>query len=45
MGCLQGKNKNKNKNKPKAGRFRCTKCGAVAKKKKHLCKPKTIRKD
>jgi hypothetical protein len=39
MGCLKGKNKNK----PKPGRFRCKKCGAVAKKKKHLCKPRKIK--
>ncbi len=39
MGCLKGKNKSK----PKPGRYRCKKCDAVAKKKKHLCKPKKIK--
>lgn len=39
MGCLKGKSEHK----PKPGRFACRKCGAVSKKKGHLCKPKKIR--
>jgi hypothetical protein len=39
MSCLKGKNKHK----PKPGRYRCKKCDAVSKKKKHLCKPKKIK--
>ena len=40
MGCLKGKSEAKAK--PK--RFACEKCGAVAKKKDHICKPKKIKK-
>ena len=40
MGCLKGKSEDK----AKPGRYKCAKCGAVAKKKGHLCKPKKIRK-
>jgi len=39
MSCLKGKSENK----LKKGRFRCDRCGAVSKKKSHLCKPKKIR--
>ena len=39
MACLKGKSENE----PKPGRFRCSKCGAVSKKKKHICKPKKIK--
>jgi len=35
--------KNKNKAKDKPGNFRCKCCGAVAKKKGKLCKPKKIK--
>lgn len=38
--CLKGK-----KSAPeKPGNYKCTKCGAVAKKKGKLCKPKKIKK-
>ena len=37
--CLNGKSKSK----PKAGRFRCKKCGAVTRKKKNICKPRKIK--
>ena len=40
MGCLKGKSEDKDK----PGRFRCAKCGAVSKKKDHVCKPEKIRK-
>jgi len=33
--CLKGKSENK----PKEGNYQCDKCGAVSKKKDHLCKP------
>jgi hypothetical protein len=39
MSCLKGKSKAKEK----PGRYRCRKCGAVAKKKKSMCKPKKIK--
>jgi len=39
MGCLKGKSEAKRK----PGRYTCDKCGAVTKKKKHLCKPKKIK--
>ncbi len=39
MGCLKGKSEAK----AKPGRFRCKACGAVAKQKGHLCKPKKIK--
>ena len=39
MACLKGKSENK----PKPGRFKCSKCGAVSKKKDHLCSPKKIK--
>ena len=35
--------KDKPRKKRKPGRFECSKCGAVSKKKKKLCKPKKIR--
>jgi hypothetical protein len=35
----------KGKGKPKPGHFICRECSAVARKKKHLCKPKKIKKD
>jgi hypothetical protein len=41
MGCLKGKKKAERK----AGNFECKKCGALAEKKKKLCKPKKIKKD
>jgi len=41
MGCLKGKSKDK----PKKGHYKCTKCGAVSKKKGHLCKPTKIKDD
>jgi hypothetical protein len=40
MGCQKGKSTAK----PKKGCYRCKKCGAVAKKQKHLCKPGEIKK-
>ena len=39
MGCLKGYKKAK----VKPGSFRCKNCGAVAKNKKRLCKPKRIK--
>jgi hypothetical protein len=33
--CLKGKSENK----PREGAYQCDKCGAVSKKKGHLCKP------
>jgi hypothetical protein len=39
MGCLKGKKKAKKK----PGNYVCKKCGAVDKKKKHICKPKKIK--
>ncbi len=39
MGCLKGKSEAK----AKPGRYRCKKCGAVAKKKDRLCKGKKIK--
>jgi hypothetical protein len=39
MGCRKGKSEHK----PKPGRHQCTRCGAVSKKKGHLCKPKKIK--
>jgi hypothetical protein len=39
MSCLKGKSENKEK----PERFKCGKCGAVSKKKTHLCKPKKIK--
>ena len=41
MGCRKGQSEHK----PKPGRYQCGKCGAVSKKKGHLCKPKKIKKD
>jgi len=38
MACRKGKNEHS----PKPGRFKCKKCGAASKAKKHLCKPKKI---
>lgn len=38
MGCLKGRKKAKED----PGNFTCKKCGAVSKKKGHLCKPKKI---
>jgi len=43
MGCLKGKSKAKAKARP--GRYRCGKCGGVAKKKKHVCKPEKIKEE
>jgi len=40
MGCRKGESEHK----PKAGRFRCAKCGATSKKKGHVCKPEKIKK-
>lgn len=40
MGCLKGKKEAKEK----PGNFTCEKCGGISKKKKHLCKPKEIKK-
>jgi len=37
--CLNGKSEDT----PKKGNYRCKKCDAVSKKKKHLCKPKKIK--
>jgi len=36
--CLKGKSEDK----PKEGTFRCHKCGAISKKKDHLCKPEKL---
>jgi hypothetical protein len=41
MGCRKGESEHK----PKPGRYRCARCGAVSKKKGHLCKPQKIKKD
>lgn len=38
MGCK----KDKPRKAPKPGKFQCRKCGAVAKKKKKICKPEKI---
>jgi len=40
MGCLKGQPIRT----PKPGEFRCKDCGAVAAKKKNLCKPKKVKK-
>ncbi len=40
MSCLKGKKEARRK----PGNFTCKKCGAVSKKKKHLCKPKKVKK-
>ena len=40
MGCRKGESEHK----PKPGRYRCAKCGAVSKEKRHVCKPKKIKK-
>lgn len=40
MSCRQGKSKVK----PKPGRYRCSDCGIVAKKKKDACEAKKIKK-
>ncbi len=40
MGCREGEPRGK----AKPGRFQCGKCGAVSKKKKHVCKPVKIKK-
>jgi len=40
MACREGKSEHK----PKANRYRCQDCGAVSKKKDHLCNPKKIKK-
>ena len=37
--CLGGKSEAK----PKPGRYECKQCGAVTKKKSHVCKPKKIK--
>ena len=40
MSCRKGKSKVK----PKPGRYRCTDCGAVVKKKTDVCEPKKVKK-
>jgi hypothetical protein len=40
MSCRKGKSKSN----PKPGRFECTDCGAVTKKKSDVCEPKKIKK-
>ena len=40
MSCRKGKSKAK----PKPGRFRCTDCGAVVKKKSDVCEPTKVKK-
>ena len=40
MGCK----KKKTEAQPKPGRFKCTDCGAVVKKKDQVCEPKKIKK-
>jgi hypothetical protein len=40
MGCKKGAPKKK----PKRGRFKCTECGTVVKKKADVCDPKKIKK-
>ena len=37
--CLKGKSEDKSEK----GNYKCKKCGAVSRKKKHLCKPKKIK--
>ena len=39
MSCMKGKNEDKDK----PGNYKCKKCGAVSKKKGHLCKAKKIK--
>jgi len=39
MGCQKGKSKEP----PASGGYQCSKCGAVAAKKEHLCKPKKVK--
>jgi hypothetical protein len=39
MSCLKGKKEDK----PAPGNYKCTKCGAVSSRKKHICKPKKIK--
>jgi len=39
MSCLKGKSEAK----PKPGNYKCKKCGAVSKKKGHLCKAGKIK--
>jgi hypothetical protein len=39
MDCLNGKSEHK----AKPGRYRCRQCGAVSKKKGHVCEPKKIK--
>jgi len=39
MTCREGESENKSK----PGRYRCKQCGAVSKKKSHVCKPKKIK--
>jgi hypothetical protein len=39
MGCKKGKPKNPRE----PGKFECSKCGAVVKKKDNVCKPKKIK--
>jgi hypothetical protein len=41
MGCRKGESEHKHK----PGRYKCSRCAAVSKKKGHLCKPKKIKKD
>jgi len=40
MSCRKGKSKVK----PKPGRYRCSDCGAVVKKKGDVCEPKKVKK-
>ncbi len=35
--------KEKDESKPKTGSYKCEKCGAVAEKKDHLCKPHKVK--
>jgi hypothetical protein len=39
MDCRKGESEHK----AKVGRYRCKQCGAVSKKKSHVCKPKKIK--
>lgn len=36
--CIKGQSEDK----PKEGTYRCHKCGAISKKKDHLCKPEKL---
>jgi len=39
MSCRKGESEHK----AKPGRYRCKRCGAVSKKKEHICKPKKLK--